>query len=272
MCKKLFIDMDGTLNKWFSLEDPSILYLKGYYLSCRPHLKLIEGIKLYMKKHPDVECFILTSYFDDSLYAKREKELWLDYYIPEIPVENRIFVPYGTLKTEFAAMHDKVGKIDSTCFLLDDYSNNLHEWDSCGGVGIKCKTNINGNHGTWKGNELYYKADIDDIAETLEHFINTDIPEDAFRQYPILAKIRAFEIINTLSESALLKIEKILEAVEKEQLILHIPKRPDGEPDYNGEFRIIQNPSYTSTGYEMAVLKWFEGFISTNKLLEYFMQ
>lgn len=169
MCKKIFVDMDGTLYKWDEhLDAQDKLYKKGYFLTCRPHLKMIEGIKTFIKRNPDVEVFILSSYFDDSLYARREKDLSLDYFLPEIKRENRIFVPYGTIKAEFAAMHQKVGKIDETCFLLDDYSKNLHEWETCGGVGIKCKTKINGTKGSWHGNTIYYKEDDITIAETLE--------------------------------------------------------------------------------------------------------
>ena len=168
---KLFVDMDGTLTKWFELKDKSVLYIKGYFLSSRPHLQLINGIKDFMKKNPEVEVFILSSYFDDSLYARVEKDLWLDYFIPEIPRENRIFVPYGTIKAEFAAMHEKVGKIDNTCFLLDDYSKNLHEWVSCGGIGIKCKTSVNGTKGTWQGLQIYFKEDEITISDYLTDVI-----------------------------------------------------------------------------------------------------
>lgn len=173
MCKKLFVDMDGTLYKWDEhLDDKEKLYKKGYFITCRPHLKMIEGIKTFIKNNPDVEVFILSAYFDDSLYARREKDMSLDYFLPEIKRENRIYVPYGTIKAEFAAMHQKVGKIDDTCFLLDDYSKNLHEWEAYGGIGIKCKTKINGTKGTWHGPQIYYKEDDITIAETLKSYMS----------------------------------------------------------------------------------------------------
>lgn len=173
MCKKLFVDMDGTLYKWDEhLDDKEKLYKKGYFITCRPHLKMIEGIKTFIKNNPDVEVFILSAYFDDSLYARREKDMSLDYFLPEIKRENRIYVPYGTIKAEFAAMHQKVGKIDDTCFLLDDYSKNLHEWEAYGGIGIKCKTKINGTKGTWHGPQIYYKEDDITIAETLNSYMS----------------------------------------------------------------------------------------------------
>lgn len=165
--------MDGTLYKWDEhLDDKEKLYKKGYFITCRPHLKMIEGIKTFIKNNSDVEVFILSAYFDDSLYARREKDMSLDYFLPEIKRENRIYVPYGTIKAEFAAMHQKVGKIDDTCFLLDDYSKNLHEWEAYGGIGIKCKTKINGTKGTWHGPQIYYKEDDITIAETLKSYMS----------------------------------------------------------------------------------------------------
>ena len=41
-------------------------------------------------------------------------------------------------------------KVDKTCVLLDDYTKNLTEWESVGGVGIKRLTSVADNsRGLW---------------------------------------------------------------------------------------------------------------------------
>lgn len=46
-------------------------------------------------------------------------------------------------------------QIDSNCYLLDDYTRNLTEWESLGGKGIKRITKVSDNsRKLWKGLEL----------------------------------------------------------------------------------------------------------------------
>ena len=43
-------------------------------------------------------------------------------------------------------------QIDSSCYLLDDYTKNLREWERAGGIGIKRITSVADNsRGLWKG-------------------------------------------------------------------------------------------------------------------------
>ena len=46
-------------------------------------------------------------------------------------------------------------KVDKNCYLLDDYTKNLTEWETVGGVGIKRITKVADNSTKkWKGLEL----------------------------------------------------------------------------------------------------------------------
>ena len=68
--------------------------------------------------------------------------------------ENILFCRNGQNKAKF--IENRLGiKIDRTCFLLDDYTKNLIEWEQSGGTGIKRITKVSDNSTKkWKGLEL----------------------------------------------------------------------------------------------------------------------
>ncbi len=140
---RLFVDMDGTLAEFRSVDTLETLYEKGYFAELRPQETVVEGIKTFMNENQAAEVFILSSVLTDSPYAAAEKEAWLDRYLPEIDTQHRIFVPCGSPKSAFVPEGIKKSDV-----LLDDYSQNLHEWQ---GKGIKLMNGINGTRGSWQG-------------------------------------------------------------------------------------------------------------------------
>lgn len=140
---RLFVDMDGTLAEFRSVDTLETLYEKGYFAELRPQETVVEGIKTFMNENQAAEVFILSSVLTDSPYAAAEKEAWLDRYLPEIDTQHRIFVPCGSPKSAFVPEGIKKSDV-----LLDDYSQNLHEWK---GKGIKLMNGINGTRGSWQG-------------------------------------------------------------------------------------------------------------------------
>ncbi len=150
------VDMDGTLTE-FEYVMPEIWMSKGYFRRRPPQNSVIKAVKLLLKLGFDVK--ILSAVVDDDLGPERirEKNEWLDEYLPEISKENRVFVPYGCNKSEYIDVHEDD-------ILLDDYSKNLHSWK---GIGIKVKNGLNGTKGSWKGYEVSTRQTPAAIANTI---------------------------------------------------------------------------------------------------------
>lgn len=166
MKKRLFVDMDGVLAVFNPIAQIEDLYEEGYFRNLKPQQNVVDAVKL-LCKHPDVEVFILSSVLD-SPYALKEKNAWLDEFMPEIDNEHRCFVPYGKEKKDYIPM------FNSADTLLDDYSKNLHEWCPPG-VGIKLMNGINGNFGTWNGSKVDYNLHHTTIASVICSHIGVEL-------------------------------------------------------------------------------------------------
>ena len=162
-CKpRLFIDMDGTIAEWrnlyIDLEEyegkyaitekiDEILRTPGYFYSLRPNINLITAISM-LYKIGEIELFILSCCLPDTEAGspKKEKNMWLDKFLPEIDKKHRIFVPDGKDKKHY------IPKGAGDNFLLDDYTQNLRNFSV--GTAIKFLNGINSNNKTWYGNKL----------------------------------------------------------------------------------------------------------------------
>ncbi|MBQ6324317.1 MAG: hypothetical protein IJI22_05755 [Bacilli bacterium] len=153
MKTRIFIDMDGTLAEWRDIKSNSELYEKGYYESLKPNNFLLEEVKNLIKEGKDI--YILSSFLSDSNYALKEKNLWLNKYLPELPIQKRIFVPYGDVKYKYLP-----SKITAFDYLVDDHTKNLLDWKDAGGTGIKFLNGINHIKGVWQGLLLREDEDI----------------------------------------------------------------------------------------------------------------
>lgn len=149
--KRLFVDMDGTLAEWRSEAGPEELYEKGYFESLRPYSAILGAVKsiwfVAQKEAIGVELFILSAYLPDSLWAKAEKQEWLDTHLPKMfDAERTLFVPCGSSKLDYVP-----GGVHTGDYLLDDYTPNLREWERAGGTPIKVFNGCNGKRNTsWK--------------------------------------------------------------------------------------------------------------------------
>lgn len=155
---RLFVDMDGTLAEFKTVDTLETLYEKGYFLNLEPNQNIVDSVKLIIASGK-CEVFIMSSVLSDSEFALQEKNAWLDKYLPEIPSERRIFPACGTDKK--LAVPQGIHQND---YLMDDYSQNLTLWCPPG-EGIKAMNGINGTHGTWQGNRINY----DSFPQTIAH-------------------------------------------------------------------------------------------------------
>ena len=139
----LFLDMDGTLAKFYA--NPNYLekmYEPNYFATLKPYA-IVDTIKEIIKEMPIVKVMVLSACVETE-YCEEEKQMWLDQYLPEIPQENRAFCQIGENKTYLARL--LVGK-DDINILLDDYSVNLEQWKEQGWVAIKFVNGINDKQG-----------------------------------------------------------------------------------------------------------------------------
>lgn len=154
---RLFVDMDGTLARFFPESSLDDLYKEGYFRNLPPHQNVVNAVKDIVKNEPDIEVFVLSAYLTDSPYALQEKEGWMDEHLPEIDKDHRVFVPNGSDKSRY------IGELKETDALLDDYTRNLKNWNH--GKGIKLLTDINHTNGSWQGDRIAY--DRKDLAKAL---------------------------------------------------------------------------------------------------------
>ncbi len=157
--QRLFIDMDGTLAVFKPVDEMETLYEKGYFKTLEPQRNVVEAVRQIIKNHPEIEVNILSAYLTDSSYALKEKNEWLDRYLPEIDREHRIFMPCGTDKKE--AIKDGIRSND---FLLDDYTKNLNEWQPPA-RGIKLLNSINHTRGSWPHDRIRYDRNPAELAQ-----------------------------------------------------------------------------------------------------------
>lgn len=147
-----FVDMDGVIAKWNPVATYDELLAKGYYRDREPDFTILNEVKDLVKKGENV--FILSKVLTESDFAKNEKTEWCHEYLPEIPDDHLIFVPYEKSKAEY---FNELGltPITKNDYLIDDFSKNLFDWEKSGGIGVKYMNGINGTKGTWAGAKLY---------------------------------------------------------------------------------------------------------------------
>lgn len=175
--KRIYIDMDGTLAVFNNqIESEEVLWEKGYFRNLSAQQNVVEAARLLTKRQ-DVEVFVLSAVLPTP-YAAREKNEWLDEFLPEVDQAHRLFVPCGEDKGKYIG--HALGKDD---VLLDDYSKNLQAWCPPGRA-VKLMNDINGRFGTWHGARISYHQPPKQIAENL--LVSLGLMERIYRGYHII--------------------------------------------------------------------------------------
>ena len=159
--QRLFVDMDGTLVVFKTIDTIETLYEKGYFAELEPIPNTINAIRSIIEEHPEIEVHVLSAYLEDSKYALQEKNSWLNQYLPEIDPKKRIFVPCGEDKKEYIPEG-----IRATDYLIDDYTLNLVKWQPPA-KGIKLLNGINHTKGTWEHDCISCKKDASVLAQNI---------------------------------------------------------------------------------------------------------
>ena len=162
--KRVFCDMDGVSAMLYArAQFEEEMYEKGFFRTLNPYTEVVEALKIFREKHPEVEFFVLSACITE--WAKEDKFAWLQEFLP-VPASNCIFMGVGENKAKFVP-----GGIGANDFLLDDYTKNLQEWTAAGGTAIKMKNEINCRKGTWTGNMVSSFDTPDKIVKDLENYL-----------------------------------------------------------------------------------------------------
>lgn len=147
--KKLFLDMDGTLAMFNSKKNALKRFdnEKGFFSSLKPFVNIDTINQLVDNNIVDV--FIISASPNEQ--ADIDKKQWIDTYLPSVKPENICFCRLGQNKAQIIKEQLNID-IDNNCYLLDDYTKNLIEWNNSNGIGIKRLTSLaNNSRKIWKG-------------------------------------------------------------------------------------------------------------------------
>lgn len=135
---RIFVDMDGTIAEY--RPDTSERFLDtGYFASLKPYESMVQAIKQLARA--GIEVNVLTTVY--TIQAIREKEAWLNRYLPEIAEKQRIYTPPDFPKSKYIP-----GGVQERDILIDDHTPNLLVWP---GRGIKALNPLNHQKGVWHG-------------------------------------------------------------------------------------------------------------------------
>ena len=144
--KKIFLDLDGTLAR-FNVRNALNRFQteKGFFAN----LKAYKGIENINELAKEGNVYIISASPNEQ--ADKDKATWIDLFLPNLPKSNICFCRLGKNKAKEIKKNLNI-IINKECILLDDYTQNLVEWESVGGVGIKRLTSVADNKsGKWKG-------------------------------------------------------------------------------------------------------------------------
>lgn len=147
--KKIFLDLDGTLAR-FNVKNALKRFAteKGFFENLKPYVNINKINE--MAKGGNV--YIISASPNEQ--ADQDKMKWIAKHLFNIPSQNIVICRVGENKAEI--IKNKLGiTINQTTVLLDDYTKNLVEWESAGGVGIKRLTKVADNSTKkWKGLQI----------------------------------------------------------------------------------------------------------------------
>lgn len=159
MNKKVFLDLDGTLAK-FNVRNALKRFDKevGFFAK----LGAYKGIEVVNELAKTNQLFIISASPNEQ--ADKDKMVWIQKYLPNVSIDNITLCRIGQNKAQIIEKKYSI-KIDNNCYLLDDYTKNLNEWESFGGLGIKRLTSVADNsRKLWKG------LQIKDLTELIKIF------------------------------------------------------------------------------------------------------
>lgn len=155
--KRIFLDLDGTLAR-FNVRNA--LQRFDNEIGFFANLLAYKGIEEINEMAKAGNVYVISASPNEQ--ADSDKMKWIEKYLPALQITNIVLCRLGENKAQVIKSQLNIN-IDSETYLLDDYTKNLTEWESAGGVGIKRLTSVADNsRGLWKGLTL---KDLCKLAE-----------------------------------------------------------------------------------------------------------
>ena len=130
----IYCDMDGVIAD-FNREKNGVERFateKGFFENLKPIKKNIKVIKALIEKGAKVKILSATP----NERADLDKHKWLDKHLPQIELEDRVFVRNTDNKAEVIKRSTGQRSLAHT-ILIDDYKVNINSWRENGGRTIK---------------------------------------------------------------------------------------------------------------------------------------
>lgn len=140
--KNIFFVMDGALAAPAGVEGDT-RFPRGFFAKRPPLPGMLAAARLLVGQH-GCRVFVLSA-LCCSIAPRREKEAWLDKYLPEVPRKNQLFAPCAPNELARFCRPPRPGDI-----LADSDTANLQEWERRGGTGVKVLNGENGRVGSWQ--------------------------------------------------------------------------------------------------------------------------
>lgn len=157
--KKIFLDLDGTLAR-FNVKNALQRFDNeiGFFAK----LLAYKGIKEINKMAENGNVYIISASPNEQ--ADLDKMTWINKYLPALQKSNIVLCRLGENKAKIIESQLNI-IIDKDTYLLDDYTKNLTEWESAGGVGIKRLTSVADNsRGLWQGLTLKNLIELESLV------------------------------------------------------------------------------------------------------------
>ena len=157
--KKIFLDLDGTLAKF---NVPNALERFDKEIGFFSKLGAYKGIETINELAKNNNLFVISASPNEQ--ADKDKMIWIEKYLPNININNITICRIGENKAKI--IQDKYNiTINEQCYLLDDYTKNLIEWENFGGTGIKRLTTVADNsRKIWQGLVLKHLEELQRVV------------------------------------------------------------------------------------------------------------
>ncbi len=155
---RIFLDLDGTLAR-FNVKNALERFDKeeGFF----SNLLAYKGIEIVNELAMTNQLYIISA--SPNTQADNDKMIWLEKYLPNVRLENITLCRLGENKAEIIQNKYNI-KINQECYLLDDYTKNLNEWETFGGKGIKRLTTKSDNsRKLWQGLTLKHLKELQQL-------------------------------------------------------------------------------------------------------------
>lgn len=142
---KVLVDSDGVIAKWQTVPYEEVLK-PGYFRRVPPMWEMLATVRR-LTEQKQLEIYIVSC--SPNKETTEDKQWWWDAFLPEVPKENRIVVPFGKNKCEYLR---ELG-IRQGDVALDDFTPNLYNYRAAFPqlTPIKVMNGINGTKGRWVG-------------------------------------------------------------------------------------------------------------------------